>query len=288
MLDWRQLALLADEALGALDVAELNLACAAGLPGAERIDHGHCLRTLDRWAECVRQYTEHYLPKFRADPARYQGSEAYYRCLALVTVLQRDLGVRYNPAKVAEDAPFDAADTFVHGVIQGDGGTCATMPVVYAAVGRRLGYPLRLAQARRHLLARWDDPRGERLNVEGTNRGLNCPPDEFYRTGAYAVGPEAERACGFLTSQAPRAELAGFLAQRGRRQYEWRDHAGAADSFAWACALAPESALHRACLHDVLEGWADRLDALRPGGPVPARGDVPAAAALPGSGAGAA
>jgi hypothetical protein len=109
MLDWRQLASLPEEALGALDVAEVNLACAAGLPGAEDIDHERCLRTLDHWAECVRRYTEHYLPKFRADPAKYRNSEAYYRCLALVTVLQRDLGVRYNPAKAPEGVPFDAA-----------------------------------------------------------------------------------------------------------------------------------------------------------------------------------
>jgi hypothetical protein len=38
MLDWKQLALESDEQLASRDVAEVHLACAAGLPGAERID----------------------------------------------------------------------------------------------------------------------------------------------------------------------------------------------------------------------------------------------------------
>ena len=65
------------------------------------------------------------------------------------------------------------ARLFIHGIIDGPGGTCASMPVLYVAVGRRLGYPLKLVEARGHLLLRWDDPLGQRLgtpdvfNVEG-------------------------------------------------------------------------------------------------------------------------
>jgi hypothetical protein len=264
MFHWRQLVGLLDAELDRLDIALVNLACAADLSGAELIDHERCVRTLDWWAECVRQYTEHYLPKFHADPAKYQNSEAYYRCLALVTVLQRDLGVRYNLGKMSEDAPFDTADSFIHGIIQGDGGTCATMPVVYAAVGRRLGYPIWLVQAKRHLFVRWDDPAGERLNIEGTNRGLSCPADDHYRSGAYEVGPATERAYMLLVSQTPRMELAGFLTQRGCRQYEGKDYQGAADSFAWACVLVPENKLSQRCLEDVLQKWGEKLTELRP------------------------
>jgi RHS repeat-associated protein len=263
VLHLKQLVALPDAELAGFDVALVNLACAADLPGAGLVDREGCLATLDWWAGCVRQYTERYLPKFRADPARYQGSEAYYRCLALVTVLQRDLGVRYNPAKAADGVPFDAADSFIHGIVQGGGGTCATMPVVYAAVGRRLGYPVRLVKTRRHLFARWDDPRGERLNIEGTNKGLSCPPDDHYRTGSFRFDPALERPFGYLVSMTPRMELATFLAGRGRLLFELSRYGGAADAFAWASALVPENKLYRACVQDVLEAWADRLGALR-------------------------
>ena len=38
MLDFRKLALLSDEELGRYDIVETHLACAAGMPGSEKID----------------------------------------------------------------------------------------------------------------------------------------------------------------------------------------------------------------------------------------------------------
>src|SRR5438093_12768822 len=43
MLDWRELCRLSDEELANFDIAELNLACARGLPGMERFDFDRCL-----------------------------------------------------------------------------------------------------------------------------------------------------------------------------------------------------------------------------------------------------
>src|SRR5262249_22714889 len=150
------------------DLAEVNLACAEGLPGAEQIDVVGCLRRLDTWAQRVAQETERLLPQFHRKRSSYGNSDGYFRSLVMVTVLQRDLGVRYNREKIPEKVALDTEDTFIHGAIQGNGGTCASLPVVYAAVGRRLGYPLRLVQARTekwgHFFVRWDEPNGERLN----------------------------------------------------------------------------------------------------------------------------
>ena len=62
------------------------------------------------------------------------------------------------------------------------------MPVMYVAVGRRLGYPLKLVQTRGHLFARWDDPDGkcfgfpETFNVEGAGEGIASYDDEHYKT----------------------------------------------------------------------------------------------------------
>ena len=61
------------------------------------------------------------------------------------------------------------------------------MPVLYVAVGRRRGYPLKLVEAPTHLFFRWEDPDGERFNVpevfnvEGTGHGISFHPDDYYR-----------------------------------------------------------------------------------------------------------
>ncbi len=243
---WRQLVRLPNEELTQFDIGAVNLACAEGLPGSDQIDPHYCLYKLDDWADCVKEYTTLLTPQFRRKPKQYENSEAYFRTLAMITVLQRDQGVCYNPAKIPEDAPFDTADSFIHGVIQGDGGTCATMPVVYAAVGRRLGYPIKLVTTRSktsgHLFARWDDTKtGERFNIEATNKGLTTPTDDYFRSGLYDCGPEVEAAGCYLQSQTPRMELAGFLGNRAWRWDDVKNWRMCVESWAWAYSLNPRN-----------------------------------------------
>jgi hypothetical protein len=175
VLHWTKFFELSSEEFARADVATKNLACAQGLPGAERFDFAACLERLDYWALCVRRYTERLLPQFHRKRCDFGNSEAYFRALAMITVLQRDMGLRYNPNKIADDAVFEAADSFICGAVIGQGGTCATIPVVYTSVGRRLGYPIKLVAARGqvwgHCFARWDDPSGERFNIEAANQG---------------------------------------------------------------------------------------------------------------------
>lgn len=44
--------------------------------------------------------------------------------------------------------------------------------MLYVAIGRRLGYPLKLVECKGHLFVRWEDAK-ERFNIEGTSRGLH-------------------------------------------------------------------------------------------------------------------
>lgn len=64
MLDWKQLVFESDEQLATRDVAEVNLACAEGLPGAEKINHFECIDRLNHYARCAKHYTERRLPEF--------------------------------------------------------------------------------------------------------------------------------------------------------------------------------------------------------------------------------
>jgi len=244
-LDWQRLVWMTDDELSRLDVAAVQLACAEGLPGAASIEHvADCLSRLDHYARCVADYTERCLPDFHARRGYYDDSLAKFRMICLVRLLQKEFRVLYNEAKIPLDVPLDTADVFIHGALLGNGGTCASLPVVYTAVGRRLGYPLKLVTAAGkdvgHLFARWDEP-GERFNFEANNTSCDTPPDDHYRGLYGGMTPEAERAGQHLTSLTPRQELADFLIARG---FRWRDVGRrrlAVQSFAWALSQWPEN-----------------------------------------------
>ena len=167
MLDWRQLARESDQQLAARDVAEIHFACAAGLPGAERIDPPAYLRKLDSWTWQVRKTSNRLWPVFEQQPGKFGHSQAFFRSLVMTTVIQRDIGLRTTGRANRDDYKLlDSRDAFLHGLIEVQTGSCASLPVLYAAIGRRLNYPIRLVTSPRHLFARWDEPGGERLNLE--------------------------------------------------------------------------------------------------------------------------
>ena len=196
---------------------EMNLRCSAGLRGTESLDSASANATLARWAKRVGDETLEYLPRFRRNPAEFNHSEAYFRVLTLVTVLQEDCGVRYNAERIQSPDFSDSRDLFLHGLLTGNHqGTCVSMPVLYVAVGRQLGYPMKLVTAKAHLFARWESPDGsERFNIEATGKGLNCFPDEYYHTWPVALAPEELASGQYLKSLTPDEELAVFLSVRG-------------------------------------------------------------------------
>lgn len=260
MLTWRQLT-----ALARVDIAEAHLACAADLPGAEGIDGPSCLDTLDFWASQVRKATNGATSQFERQPGRFHYSEAYFRMLVLVTTLQRDLGV-WATDKLNSPNPdlSDSRDLFLHGVLEGRGGTCSSLPPLYAAVGRRLNYPLCLVAAPFHLFLRWDSGEDECFNVECTSAGLFTPPDEYYLTWPRATRPEELRGTYHLKSLTPREELSGFLVQRAYCLAEVGRYREAVESCAWAHELAPYHRLHGQTLGHLMGRWDARLRHLLP------------------------
>jgi regulator of sirC expression with transglutaminase-like and TPR domain len=166
------------------DIALDNLRSAVGLPGPavdEREIPPH-LNKLDAWASLVRTGTERMLPKFRQTPDQYEGTLGKFQMLVLVTVLQRNLGVTYN--RRFSEGEYDGSDPrnlFLHGVLTGFGGTCVTMPLLYIAIGRRLGYPLFLVETKEHFFVRWEGA-GERFNIDATSPGfVSRDTDDYYR-----------------------------------------------------------------------------------------------------------
>lgn len=230
---------LSKEQLATRDIAEMNLAAAFGLPMAGLLDVRKLCQQIDSWSQHVRQETRK-MHRVRVMPEYRDWSEARFRMLVLTTVLQRDFGVRYNHRFAQGD--YDARDSrnlFLHGLLTGRGGTCVSMPVLYAAVGRRLGYPIKLVEAKEHIFCRWDGEDGERFNIEATARGFHDPSDDYYQTFPVPLSARDLASGLYLRSLTPREELALFLGQRGSCCFDHLQLHQAALCFGTARDLAP-------------------------------------------------
>jgi len=134
----------------------------------------------------------------------------------LISVVQKDFGVHYNDRGERNCDFSNSKNAFLHGMIDDtNGGTCASMPVMYVTVGRRLGYPMKLVLAKTHIFARWDDPAtGERFNIEGTNPRFDDRPDSYYQSWPYRISDAELKQGWYLKPLAPAEELAVFLQNR--------------------------------------------------------------------------
>ncbi len=254
--------------LGKADIALLNLLCAVGLPGTEKLDIPRLLGILDDWACLVRLATERNYYKFLDSPGAFNNSSAYFCVLYMITVLQRGCGVCYNPkwTDITPDKPIpsefgrDAEDQFIHAIIDGPGGTCGSLPVLYAAVGRRLGYPLRIVKAFRHIFLRWDDPGGkhwfhpDRFNIEATGPGIHCLPDEHYKTWPHKIPREYLEAGIYLKSLTPQEERAEFINARANCIMKHGKLGDAVKAMRKAVELAP----HNRRFRELCDNWESR------------------------------
>ena len=229
--------------LANVDIAAVNLACADGLPGSENIDRKALLAKLDVWARRVAAVTASKAHFFKSNPDYYENSWAKFCSIMLVLTLQQDLGVHYNFEQRTNPSLAKWKDQFIHGIVEGTGGTCASLPVVFMAVGRRLGYPLKLVQGLSHFYARWDDPNtGEVFNLEGSYpEGVDFPSDELYKEWPHPLTDTQLEHGNFLKSLSPLEELSSFIAARGdclRENGRWTEALG---TYQQSVELAPQN-----------------------------------------------
>ena len=229
-----------------VDIARMNLLCAARLPGSEGVSVPAVLAKLDAWAVAVHLETERHV--YRATDPRYaehyRHSENYLRAEFLLQTLQEKCGVSYNPQSIHSPSFADSRDAFLHGLTErASGGTCASMPVLYVAIARRLGYPLALVQTRGHLFCSWDDAGGVRFNIEGTNGFSSCP-DELHQTWPYGLSDEQLASREYLVSLTPAEALAAFMAARGHCLMDLHRYAEAAQAYGEMVRLAPSFKVH--------------------------------------------
>ena len=272
-----------DDLLASWDIAEVNLICAQGLPGSEDLDITACLEKIDEWAEKVRNTTSRNYNRFIREPNLFDGSLGKFYMAILCTTLQRDCGVGYNPERAADPGDaHDSRDRFIHGITHGAGGTCASLPVLYAAVGRRLGYPLRIVMGARHLFLRWDESDSQsplmrdRFNIEATAQGFVSHPDRFYEQWPFPHPDPAIDPRYYLRSLTPREELAEFMCIRSIVLMDNGRFVDAIQPAAWARQLDPSDYSIKVHLEltmlmalgilDEKPPWVDAQPMIRPDG----------------------
>lgn len=107
----------------------------------------------------------------------------------------------------------DSRDLFLHGLVERQKGTCASLPFLVVALGRRCGYPLYLVSSKGHLFCRWQEPT-ETFNIEAAARGVDIYPDSHYWT---FPNPFTETECAdekYLKTHTPIEELGVLMSTR--------------------------------------------------------------------------
>jgi len=262
-----ELLVLEPAALERVDIARMNLLCAEGLPGAENLNIDASLATLGQWADHAKREIDRHLYRFQAKPVEYDRSEGYFRMLMMSVVVHEDFDVRYNPERISSPADVrvddhffaDSRDVLLHGLVNGRRmGTCSSMPVLYVALARRLGYPVKLVATKGHLFMRWESP-SDRFDMEATGKGMNRYGDEYYRQWPFPVSDQEIQANGYLKSMTPTEELSVFLSIRGFCLMEAGRVLEAVAAFEAALRFAPDWECNRILLADAREklarGW---------------------------------
>lgn len=221
------------------DLAALSLEAARGLPGVDSRLLPECLELVDEWTGVLRRFTTRGRKHFRKNPAKFANSRTRFEVIALADGIQRHLGVAYHRAFA--EGEFDARDArnlLLPGILTGFGGTCATLPVLYGAIGRRLGYPLGIAHTRDHLFCRWDG-RGDSFCFEVTGIGCAIHDEAYYRNWPGPLSAREERHGGLIRRCTPREELSYLAIQRGHCLLDNLQFRQAIEAFCLACCLAP-------------------------------------------------
>jgi hypothetical protein len=248
-----------EDGLVKLDIALMNLLCAEGLAGAETLDVKQCLKTLDQWAEVVRQAERKYSPQFHRNPTRYDNSLAKFKAVNLGLTLKQDLGCGYNKDLVTSGVMADirstrffrdSSDLFLHGFTEKRKGSCASLPVLMVAVGRRCGYPLHLVSCKGHLFCRWEDSR-EVFNIETAIEGVDSKPDPYYHHWPHPCTEGELKTEKYLKTLTPEEELGVFAQTRAACLEENQRFPEAAQAYSVALRSFPDSKFLNAYLNNV-------------------------------------
>ncbi|MBI9018054.1 MAG: hypothetical protein JEZ07_12430 [Phycisphaerae bacterium] len=249
-----QLLELSPEQLAKADIALVNLICAKGLSGSENLNIELCLKTLDDWAKKIEADTKARLPQYNHNPSSYDNSPSMFKCVNMILYLKDIIGVDYNIEIMESESFANSSHVFLHGCLSDKKqGGCISLPTLCVAVGRRLGYPLKLVQTREHCFFRWQDDK-ETFNMEICCPGCDTHEDEYYKNWPRKISDEVVKSNQYLKSLTPQEELALFLETRGHCLSDHDNKTQALVMFSHAYDLMPKAAGKLANIEYTLQG----------------------------------
>ena len=227
-----------------VDIGLMNLLCAEGLKGAENLDIDKCMATLDEWAKVIKHETEIRISQFQNHRDYYKNSEPLFRMVMLVLGLKEKLGVHYNLENMETPEYSDSSQIFIHGILGPKReGSCTSLPVICVAIGRRLGYPVKLVRTAAHSFVRWDDTKTEKhINIEPSTEFVNLHDDEYYEKWPFPLTDLQLKSGYYLRSLTAAEELSTFLCYRGNSLEDTGKIAEAQIAFAYSYYFEPGQA----------------------------------------------
>ena len=241
------------ENLDRVDIGRMNIICARNVIKSEVIDTEKYVGKLDEWAAIAKRMEQKYLPSFERNAARYDNSPAKFKAVTLALTIQQDLKCGYNMNLIESGAMSDVRsprffrnpdDIFITGLLKNRKGTCASLPVLFVALGRRLNYPVFLAHTKGHLYCRWDDGK-ECFNVEVTGQGVDIPPDSHYKGPPYNPTGDDIKSEGMLQNLTNCESLSIFLSTAAMNREACRDFGMAVIFYDIALRMSPDSSVVR-------------------------------------------
>jgi hypothetical protein len=219
MLDFEELSLIPEPELARVDPVLQNLTVARGIDVLAGLDIPAYQALADEWAADIASRLPALKAEFWKAPQDWRGDVNFFRLGVVCWYVDMVLGVRYcEDQRDASAVEYtEPSDLFLNGVMDSRRGTCASMPVLHVALAWRLGWPVSLARAGYHLLARYDDGQLA-YNIATTNTGsggFGSPPDEYY-VRRYSYSNSGVFVGVDLRALQPREVLGCFVGLRAR------------------------------------------------------------------------
>jgi Transglutaminase-like superfamily len=220
---------LTDSDLENVDLLEMNIAVAKGIPGLEKLDYNHYRQIIDGWTDQFRRWLPTVEYAFHQSPKEYKNDINFFRLGMLAQFLDQKIGVHYVEeqkqvqleakarGKKAEIKYTNPRDLLIYGLIDAKQGTCVTMPTLHVIIGRRMGWPVGLACIGSHYICRYDD--GKVIyNIEATDTGRGgfaASSDKEY-LDKHELSKKAVDSGSDLRKLTAREMLSVFLSARAR------------------------------------------------------------------------
>jgi len=202
---------LTPQQLDQVDIIRMNLVLAREL--GEKINISTYTQKVDKIAQHIKLNIEASEPFFEQNKEMFEGSREKWICVMIWQVLAEDFNIHYLKEKSEGLDHSQAWQKFVHGLLDKQQGTCCTMPVLYLAIGQRLGYPIKGVETTTHMFCRWEGKEDSKFNIETTSdRGMTFPSDETIAQWSKCPQEYIDR--GLLKTMNSRQLLAHFLLLR--------------------------------------------------------------------------